>query len=56
MSLEPGFCTALNKGMIVCPDDVGTPINFTVFLNPPVNDDDENEDNANLLKSAVQEK
>ena len=56
MSLEPGFCTALNKGMIVCPDDVGTPTNFTAFLTPPVNDDDEDEDNANLLKLAVQEK
>ena len=56
MSLEPGFCTALNKGMIVCPDDVGTPTKFTAFLTPPVNDDDEDKDNENLLKLAVQEK
>ena len=56
MSLEPSFCTALNKGMIVCPDDVDTCTNFTAFFTPPVNDDDENEDNANLLKLAVQEK
>ena len=56
MSLEPGFCTALNKGMLVCPDDVSIPKNFTPFLTPPVNDDDDAEDNANLLKLAVQEK
>ena len=56
MSLEPGFCTALNKGMLVCPDDTSTPTNFTSFLTPPVNDDEDEEDNANLLKLAVQEK
>jgi len=56
MCLEPGFCTALNKGMFVCPDDVDTPKNFTAFLTPPVNDDEDAEENANLLKLAVQEK
>ena len=56
MSLEPGFCTALNKGMLVCPDDTSTPMNFTSFLTPPVNNDEDEEDNANLLKLAVQEK
>ena len=53
MSLEPGFCTALNKGMLVCPDDVSTPTNLTPFVTPPVNDDDDADDNANLLKLAV---
>ena len=56
MSLEPGFCTALNKGMLASPDDTSTPTNFTSFLTPPVNDDEDEEDNANLLKLAVQEK
>ena len=39
MSLEPGFCTALNKGILVCQDDASAPKNFTIFLTPPVNDD-----------------
>ena len=56
MSLEPGFCTALNKGILVFPDDASTSKKFTVFLPPPVNDDDEEEENANLLKMAIQEK
>ena len=55
MSLEPGFCTALNKGILVSPDDASTPKNFTSFLTPPVGDDEEDEENANLLKLAVQE-
>ena len=56
MSLEPGFCTALNKGILVSPDDASTPKNFTPFLTPPVGDDDEEDENANLLKLAVQDK
>ena len=55
ISLELGFCTALNKGMLVCPDDTSTLTNFTSFLAPPVNDDEDEEDNANLLKLAIQE-
>ena len=34
----------------------GHPKNFTAFLTPPVNDDEDAEENANLLKLAVQEK
>jgi len=56
MSLEPNFCTALNKGMLVCPDDVSTPKDFTPFLTPPVNGDDNTDNNANLLKLSVQAK
>ena len=56
MSLEPEFCTALNKGILFFPDDASTPKMFTVFLTPPVNDDDEEEENTNLLKMAIQEK
>ena len=41
MSLELGFCTALNKGILVSPDDASTPKNFTLFLTPPVGDSDE---------------
>ena len=29
---------------------------FTVFLTPHINDDDEEEENANLLKMVIQEK
>jgi hypothetical protein len=53
---EPGFCTALNKGMFICPDGTGPPSNFTPFLMPPMADDDDEEQNAYLLKLAVQEK
>ena len=56
MNLEPGFCIDLYKGMLVCPDDINTPKNFTPFLTHLVNDDDDEDDNANLLKLAVQEK
>ena len=56
MSLEPRFCTALNKGMLVSPDDISAPNHFTAFLIPPVNDDEYVDSNANLLKLAVQEK
>ena len=56
MSFEPGFCTALNKGMLECPDDTMKPINFTAFLTPPMKDIDEEEQNENMLKLAVQNK
>ena len=56
VSFEPGFYTALNKGMFICPDGVGPPSNFTPFLMPPMADDGNEEQNANLLKLAVQEK
>ena len=56
VSFEPCFCTALNKGMFLCPDGVGPPPNFTPFLMPPMADNKDKEQNANLLKLAVQEK
>ena len=56
VSFEPGLCTALNKGMFICPDGVDPPSNVTPFLMPPMADDDDEEQNANLLKLAVQEK
>ena len=56
VSFEPGLCTALNKGMFICPDGVGSPSNFTPFLMPPTTDDEDDEQNAHLLKLAVQEK
>ena len=31
MRLEPGFCTALNKGILVCPDDASTPKKLLCF-------------------------
>ena len=55
ISLEPGFCEALNKEILASPEDASIPKNFTPFLTPPVGDDDEDEDNTNLLKLAVQD-
>ena len=55
MTLEPRFCTALNKGIFVSPDDSSMPKNFTPFLTPPVKDDEDIEESINLLKLAVQE-
>ena len=55
MFLEPGFCTDLSKGILVSPDEASIPKNFTTFLTHPVGDDEEDEENANLLKLAVQE-
>jgi len=43
VSFEPGFCTALNKDMLVCPDDTATPRNVAAFLTPPMKDIDEDE-------------
>ena len=53
MSLESGFHTTLNKGILVSPDDASTPKHFTPFITPPVSDDDEVEDNESLLTLAV---
>ena len=55
MSLEPGFCTPLDKIMLVCSDAMGTPKNFTAFLTPPVNIEYDDKNYANLLKLAFQE-
>ena len=55
MNLEPGLCTAINKGIFVCPE-AGTPRNFTPFFTPPVGDEEEEEENSHLLKMAMQEK
>ena len=56
ISLEPGFCTVLSKLILIYQDDTSTLKNFTIFLTPPVNDGDEEEENANFLKTAIQEK
>ena len=56
VSFEPGFYTALNKGMFICPDGVGPPSNFTPFLMIPMAGDNDEEQNANIIKHAVQEK
>ena len=55
MTLEPGMCISLNKGILVSPDDVNTPKNLTPFLTPPVKDDEDFEEIENLLKLAVKE-
>lgn len=56
MALATEFCTALNKGILTCPDNAYTPKNFTPFLTPTVDDNTDIEENANLLKMAVQDK
>ena len=56
MQIEPGLCSAINKGIIVHPDDASTPKKFTAFLTPPINDDADVIENGNLLKLAVQDK
>ena len=56
MRLEPGLCTALNKGIFASPNDAGTPRNFTPFFTPPIENFMEEEENSHLLKLAIQEK
>ena len=56
LHLEPGLCSAINKGIFAHPDDMSTPRNFAAFLTPPINDDDDIMENSNLLKLAVQDK
>ena len=38
VNFEPGFCTALHRGMLVSPNDTGTPRNMTAFSEPPQSD------------------
>ena len=56
MRLEPGFCGAQKKCILVCPDDSATPKDLTPFLTPPVNNDGKENKNPNLLKIVFQEK
>ena len=55
MSLEPGLCSGLNKGIFVCPT-ASIPKNFTPFCTPQLEDDEDMDENASLLKLAIQEK
>ena len=41
IALEPGFCTALNKDILVHPNGNKTSKKITPFLTPPVKDGDE---------------
>ena len=54
IALEPGICTALNKGILACGDEMLK--NFTPFLVPPKKDLEIQESNTDILKLAVQEK
>ena len=56
IQLEPGLCSALNKGIIVHPNDASAPKHFSVFLTPPIILGGEKAENSNLLKLAVQSK
>ena len=54
--LEPGLCSALNKGILIHADDTTAPKHFTPFLTPPISDDEDVAENNDLLKLAVQTK
>lgn len=54
VKLEPGLCSALNKGILIHADDTTSPKHFTPFLTPPISDDKEVAEKNNLLKLAVQ--
>ena len=41
IQLEPGFCSAINKGIFVPADDATTPKHFTSFLTPPISKEDD---------------
>ena len=56
IQLEPGFCSAINKGIFVHADDATTPKHFTGFLTPPISEEDDRWENKDLLKLAVQTK
>ena len=56
IQLEPGFCSAINKGIFVHADDATTPKHFTSFLTPPISEEDNRWENKDLLKLAVQTK
>ena len=56
MRLELSFCTALNKGVLVCPDNSTTSRNLTPVLTSPTKDEDDEDEDTNLLKMAIQKK
>lgn len=56
LHLEPGFCSAINKGIFVHADDATAPKHFTSFLTPPISEEDDKWENKDLLKLAVQTK
>ena len=56
LHLEPGFCSAINKGIFVHADDTTAPKHFSCFLTPPISDDEQTSENNDLLKLAVQTK
>ena len=54
--VEPGLCSAINKGTFVHRDDGTTPRHFTCFLTPPISDEEDKIYNSDLLKLVVQTK
>ena len=56
MAIEPGLCTALNKGILVSIDDGSAPRNLTPFFTPPLKDDEERTHDGTTLSLAVKEK
>ena len=54
--VEPGLCSAINKGIFVHADDGTMPRHFTGFLTPPISDEEDKVQNSDLLRVAVQTK
>ena len=55
MCLEPGFCTAIKKGIFIKTNETGVPKNFTPVFILTISDEEDDEENANMVESAVQE-
>ena len=56
VNLEPGLCSAINKGIFVHADDTSLPKLFSCFLTPPMKRDESVAENSTILRLAVQSK
>ena len=56
LHLEPGFYSAINKGIFVYANDYTVPKHFTALLTQPISDEIDESENNNELKLAVQNK
>ena len=48
--IEPGLCSAINKGIFVHADDGSMPRHFSCFLTPPMKDDTGIEESNSILR------
>ena len=56
LAIVIGLCTAVQKGILINPDDSGVPTNLSPFLTPPLSDDEDELLNHNNLQLALKEK